>query len=387
MSDFLDTELNEAEHEILARARAFRREVVAPGAAAWESGESPLEALRAAAALDFLRLEVPEPLGGLGHRYLLKLAIAEDMSRADMGFTFAMINTHNVAARLAQAPLTAQRKTQIAQLMKAEIFGATALSEPGAGSDFAAIKTRAEKVDGGWRLSGEKGWITNATIADLFVTYAQTDPAAGWRGIACFLVDARRDGFRRGGAYPLMGGRAVGAGGFTLDGYIAPDDDMLSAPGEAFKLAMKSVNGARVYVAAMCAGMIAGSLETALAYAAKRQTFGKSLIEHQGIRWSLGNVATDLEALRALTAKAGRLIDAGDDAVMLAAHAKEFAGRVTLSRIGDCMQAMGAAGLRDEHGLGRHLACAKIAAYTDGSTEIMRERIGAGLVATYGPSA
>ncbi|MEX0838536.1 MAG: acyl-CoA dehydrogenase family protein, partial [Parvibaculum sp.] len=104
-----------------------------------------------------------------------------------------------------------------------------------------------------------------------------------------------------------------------------------------------------------------------------------------GLNWSLGDVANDLEALRGLVLAAGCLIDEGGDAVMAAAHAKKFAGRVTLARIADCIQAMGAAGLREEHGLGRHLACAKIAAYTDGSTEMMNERIGAGLVKTYGP--
>ncbi len=384
MSGFLDAELGEAECALLTRARTFRRKVVTPGAEAWERGESVVPAMREAAARDLLRLEVPEAFGGLGQRYLLKLAIAEDMSRADMAFTFAMVNTHNVAARLTQSAMTDERAHQVSQLMKAEIFGATALSEPGAGSDFAAIKTRAVKVDGGWKLNGEKGWITNATIADLFVTYAQTDPAAGWRGIACFLVDGRRDGFKRAAPYALMGGRAIGTGGFALHDYFVPDADVLSHAGEAFKLAMKSVNGARVYVAAMCAGMMAGSLATALAYTGARQIFGKAVVEHQGMRWVLGDVATDLEALRALTAKAGLLIDKGDDAVMAAAHAKRFAGRVALARIGDCMQAMGAAGLREEYGLGRHVACAKIAAYTDGSTEIMQERIGAGLMASYG---
>ncbi|HEY4345294.1 MAG TPA: acyl-CoA dehydrogenase family protein [Parvibaculum sp.] len=386
MTGFLDADLNEAERALMERARDFRREVVMPGAEAWERGESVIPAMREAAARDLLRLEVPVAHGGLGQRYLVKLAMCEDLSRADMAFTFAMVNTHNVAARLTQGAMTDTRAHQVSQLMAAEIFGATALSEPGAGSDFAAIRTRAEKVQGGWKLSGEKGWITNATIADLFVTYAQTDPAAGWRGIACFLVDGRRDGFTRAAPYGLMGGRAIGAGGFALDEYFVPDEDVLSPAGEAFKLAMKSLNGARVYVAAMCAGLIAGSLETALAHASARQIFGKAVIEHQGMRWVLGDVATDLEALRALTAKAGLLIDKGEDAVMAAAHAKSFAGRVTLARIGDCIQAMGAAGLREEYGLSRHLACAKIAAYTDGSTEIMRERIGAGLMGAYGPA-
>ncbi len=385
MSDFLGGDLSAGEKEILARARRFARDVIAPNAARWERERKiPVEALRAAAGEGLLALEVPAAQGGLGGRYLLKLAIAEEMSRADMAFTFSMINTHNVAAKLAQSNVATHREVHLPALMRGEIFGATALSEPGAGSDFASIKTAARKVDGGWRLSGEKGWITNAPVADLFITYAQTDASAGWRGIGCFLVDARRDGFRRADAFPLLGGLAIGAGGFALDDYFVPDEDVLSAPGAAFKIAMQSVNGARVYVAAMCAGLLASSLETALAYGAKRHAFGRALIEHQGLRWSLADVATDLEALRALTREAGRLVDCNEDAVMAAAHAKKFAGRVTLARIGDCIQAMGAKGLSEDFPLGRHMACAKIAAFTDGSTEMMQERIGAGLVATYG---
>ena len=370
------------EAALLDRAASFTEGIVRPNAAAWErERRQPVEALREAASLDLLRLETPKPQGGLGQRYLVKLALCEEMSRADMGFTFSMVNTQNVAARLAFSPNAHHRDTHVPALMAGDIFGATALSEPGAGSDFSSIRTSARKIDGGWRLDGEKGWITNASIADLFITYVQTDASAGWRGIACFLVDARRPGFTRRPAYDLMGGHAIGAGGFALDNYIASEDNMLAPPGEAFKLAMKGVNGARVYVAAMCAGLLADALEKALRYGASRESFGKKLLDHQGLNWSLGDAANDLEALRALTAHAGQLIDSDGDAVMAAAHAKKFAGRVTLQRIADCIQAMGANGLREEHGLGRHLACAKIAAYTDGSTEIMNERIGAGLKA------
>lgn len=388
MTGFLRGELTADEAALLDCAAAFSRDIVAPNAARWErERRQPVEALREAAALGLLRLETPKEAGGLGHRYMVKLALCEEMSRADMAFAFSLVNTQNVAARLAYSATARHRDEHVPALMSGGTFGATALSEPGAGSDFSAIRTRATKTEGGWRLDGEKGWITNAGIADLFITYVQTDPAAGWRGIACFLVDARRPGFRRAEPYALMGGHAIGAGGFTLENYLAPEDDMLAGPGDAFKLAMKGVNGARVYVAAMCAGLLASSLETALAYGAARKTFGKSLLEHQGLNWSLGDAANDLEALRGLTLHAGRLIDSGEDAVMAAAHAKKFAGRVTLHRIADCIQSMGAAGLREEQGLARHLACAKLAAYTDGSTEIMNERIGAGLMKTYGPTA
>lgn len=376
---------NDRENRLLAKARMFRTEYVEPKAAGWEAARVvPVAALRAAAVQGFLALETPVALGGLGHPYRMKLALAEELARADMAFTFSLINTQNVAARLAGSRTERHREEHVPALMRGDIFGATALTEPHAGSDFAAITTHARRAEGGWVLNGEKAWITNASVADLFITYAQADSTAGWRGIGGFLVDARRPGFERGAAYALMGGHAIGAGGFKLRDYFVPDEDVLSAPGDGFKQALAGVNGARVYVAAMCCGMIAASLKTALDYGATRQTFGRPVIEHQGVKWSLVDVANDFEALHGLVWRAGELIEIGADAVMAAAHAKKFAGRVTVPAIVTCIQAMGAEGLRNDYPLGRHLACAKIAAYTDGSTEMMNERIGAGLTKGYG---
>ncbi len=368
------------ETTFLDRARAFRESMVEPDAAAWEAHRRmPLEALRAAAAEQLLAVETPLDQGGLGYRYLVKLAMAEDLARGDMAFAFSLVNTQNVTSRLAGGACARHREEHVPALLRGDILGATALTEPHAGSDFSAIRMRAERVDGGWVLNGEKAWITNAAEATLFMTYAQTDPDAGWRGIGGFLIDARRPGFRRTDPYALLGGHAIGTGGFVLEDYFLPEDDALSAPGEGFKLALSLVNEARTYVAAMCAGMIASSLETALRYGAGREAFGRPVIRHQGLSWSLGDVANDLEALRGLFWHAGKVIDRGGDAVMAAAHAKKFAGRVTVPAVTACMQAMGAAGLRQDYPLGRHLACAKIAAYTDGSTEMMNERIAAGL--------
>lgn len=378
------TEFTEREHAFLDQARRFRDSYVAPNAATWEAAhEVPVAALRAAAEQNLLAIETPAPLGGLGHRYRVKLAVAETLAQADMAFTFSMINTQNVAARLAKSATARHREIHVPALLRGEIFGATALTEPHAGSDFSAIATTARRVGGGWLLNGEKAWITNASVADLFIVYAQTDSSLGWRGIGGFLVDARRGGFERAAAYSLLGGHAIGAGGFTLRDYFVPDDDLLAPAGDGFKAALGGVNGARVYVAAMCVGMMASGLKTALDYGAERRTFGKPVIEHQGVKWSLTDVANDLEALRGLTWAAAALIEQEADAVMAAAHAKKFAGRVTVPAITACIQAMGAAGLRTDQPLGRHLACAKIAAYTDGSTEMMNERIGAGLLSHY----
>ncbi|MAN61287.1 MAG: acyl-CoA dehydrogenase [Parvibaculum sp.] len=374
--------------EYLETATRFRREVVEPNAAQWETAQrQPVAALKQAADAGLMRLETPVEAGGYGLSFLTKLALCEDMSRADMPFTFALINTQNVAARLSATANPRHLTDYVPRILAGDLFAATALSEPGAGSDFAGITTRATKVDGGWELTGEKGWITNAEIANLFVTYAQCkplgDPDAGWRGVGSFLVDATRAGFRRVEPYALAGGHAIGAGGFKLDRYFVADEDVLGGPGDGFKSAMSGVNGARVYVAAMCAGLVADALEKAVSYGATRKAFGETLLSHQGLKWSLAEVATELEAMRALTHWAGVLIEGGGDAVTRAAQAKKFATERAVTLIEGCIQAMGANGLREEHGLGRHLISAKIAGFTDGSIEMMNERIGAALQKEY----
>jgi len=366
--------------ELLDIARQFRINTVAPQAGNWERDRiQTVTVLREAGKLGLLSFETPTALGGLGASFQLKQALCEELSRGDMAFTFAMINTQNISAKLASSEQPKRYTSLIAGLMQGELFGATALSEPGAGSDFSGISTRADKTRKGWLLNGTKGWITNTAIADIFIVYATTSPDSGWRGIASFLVDARKPGFERGDIYQLMGGHAIGAGEFHLRDYAVDAEDMLSPPGDAFKQAMALVNSARAYVASMCCGMVADALNRALAYGGERIAFGQPVLSNQGLMWSLADVMTDLEALRGLADKAGRMIDAGEDPTLAAAVAKKYAGRISVPAITACIQAMGANGLREDNALGRHLACAKIAAYADGSTEMMNERIGASL--------
>jgi alkylation response protein AidB-like acyl-CoA dehydrogenase len=365
--------------DIINTAKTFARDVIRPQAQSWENDKKqPVDALQQAAKLGLMAIDTPVSFGGRGESFATKLAICELMSGADMGFTFSMINSQNVAAKLASQPIS-HYQSVISQLISAELFGATALSEPGAGSDFSGIKTSAIRTGNTWRLNGTKGWITNASIADIFVVYAQAEPASGSRGIASFLVDARNPGFTRGAPYKLMGGHAIGAGEFHLENFEVEESSLLAAPGEGFKHALGTVNNARVYVASMCAGLIADALKCALEYGETRQSFGTPILNNQGLMWSLADVATNLEALRALYEKAGARIDRNEDAIMAAAIAKKFAGDVTASSIIACQQAMGANGLLLDHPLARHLACAKIAAYADGSTEMMNERISVGL--------
>ena len=366
--------------EVLEHAKQLREELIDPNALRWEREQrQPVEDLRKAVKRGFGGLDLDVKHGGAGISFTRKIQVCEELSKGCMPFAFSLINTGNIAAKMANSRNPDHCK-HIPPLINGELFGATALSEPGAGSDFAAIQTRGKRTAGGWLLNGSKGWITNAEIADLLVTYVQTDPARGWKGIACFLVDAHKEGFERGEIYDLMGGRSIGAGEFHLKDYLVSDEDMLAPPGEAFKQAMDLVNSARVYVAAMCCGLMTSCLDHAIAYGAERKAFGRPIIEHQGLRWSLVDVATDIEALRALTHQAGEMIDRGEDACFPAAYAKKFAGRVSVPAVTACIQAMGANGLKQEFPLSRHLMSAKIAAFTDGSTEMMNERIGAGLL-------
>lgn len=380
-----DINLTSIEQELVAKAKAFAKSYVAPRAAQWELNRTmPRDGLREAARMGLTGLDSPQEFGGTGTGFNAKLLVLEALSEVDMAFAFSLTNTQSIAGCIAIDGTASQRDRFLKDLLTTERLGATALTEPSAGSDFAAIQMAAKKVKGGWYLNGEKAWITNAAEADVFLVYAQTDPAKRWRGIASFLVDGRQNGFQRSEPYDLLAGHAIGTGGFSLIDMFVPDEDLVSQPGDAFKAAMHSINGARTYVAGMLNAMMHASLSHAVHYAVKRQTFGKTIIEHQGLRWSLADVATKLEASRLLTYRAARLIQDDGDAMLAASYAKKFAGDIAIQSIADCIQAMGAVGMRTNVPLGRHLACAKLACYTDGSTEVQNDRIGASLTTIFG---
>ena len=370
--------LTPEERALLVATQRFRAEVVAPHAGTWErTRHVPREVIREAARIGLTGIEVPRQFGGQGAGFMAKMLIAEELARSCMGIAFSLINTQNVAARIARAGRPALIERYVGALVLGEMSGGTALTEPHAGSDFPAIATMARKVPGGWELDGEKAWLTNAATADAITVYAKTDAAPGTAGIAAFLVDARAPGCERLPAYGLIGGHAIGAGGIRLRALRVEDDALLYPPGEAFKQALAGINGARTYVAAMCCGMVAESLRLALDYATRRQAFGRRLLDHQGLRWSLVEIATDLEAARLLTYRAAAVIERGGNAVLAAAYAKKFAVEAAQHRLGQCLQAMGAEGLREHYPIGRHIACARIAGFVDGSTEMQNERIGA----------
>lgn len=372
------------EVDFLSAASTFREKHVRSHAASWDSKPTErLETLRLAAKTGLMKLDTPHAHGGFGLPFSTKLRFCEEMARGDWAFTFSLINTQNVAAKLAY--FGDRFSDQIEEIVEGHRFGGTALTEPSMGSDLLALQTKARKVKDGWRLDGEKAWIANADIGDYFVVYAQTKELGDRSGIKGFLVKADVPGFERTTPHAIIGGCAIGVGGFKLKNVYVPDSDALfrsrgganSTGSGGFKFAMAGVNSARVYVAAMCVGSVADSLQQSISYGRSRRAFGKPLIEHQGLRWKLSDVSTELAAMRSLTYNAGRAVEEQSDAILLAAQAKKFATERSVALIEKCMQALGAQGLSRDNSIGRHLIAAKISGYTDGTIEMMNERIGA----------
>jgi alkylation response protein AidB-like acyl-CoA dehydrogenase len=286
----------------------------------------------------------------------------------------AIVNSHNAAHRIARLASAEAKARLLPPLLSGEIVGCTAMTEPAAGSDFAAIRTRARREGDGWRLDGAKTWVTNARHAAVSVVFAQTREAGDAGGVAGFLVDLRQAGVARRDADRLFASHGAGVGGFDLADCRAPGDACLLPPG-SFRRIMSDVNGARIYLGAMCCGMVEAALEEAWDWGAERRSFGAPLEAHQGWRWTLARAETDLAAARGLVRAAEAAFDRGEDVQLAAAQAKLFATDMAVRRIPELLHAMGAEGLRTGRRVTRHLAAAQAMTLADGSSEMLLERV------------
>ena len=367
----MNIELSANEERIVNIAADFARDHVMANAPQWEADRYwPLESLKAAADAGLTGLLVPAEQGGKALSCTAMARVMEELASADMAFAFALVVHNNLMGNIAKNGSQEIRERYLPALDRMDKAGTFLLTEPQSGSDAANVLTTATRDGEHWVLNGAKAWSSNGVGAQILSVYAQTDPSAGWRGVACFLVDTDTPGVIREPAYEILGGHALGACGFRFESARVPDTDLLVGPEAGFKAAMAGIDIARASVAAMCAGMLRTSLNTALETTRTRAAFGKTLDQFQGLQWQLADVATNRHAARLMAYEACGKIDRGEDAALDAAHAKKFATRVALTGISECMQAMGANGLKHEYPFARHLACAKIAQYLDGSTEI-----------------
>ncbi len=365
-------------------AGSFCDEVITPFAdqAVYSRQSIPRSTVRAWAKLGMTAIQTPSILGGLGGSYFAKIRVAQELARRSFACAFSLNNMQSLAWMIAVHASAEVQAKYLKGLLTGELVATIAITEPGGGSDVAASKTTAKKVQGGWLLNGEKAWATNATLADLMVVTAQT--ASGTAGIGRFVVDMKFSGVERLPAHPVTAGHAIGLGGIRLVEVFVPDQHLLEQPGQGFKAAMEGINGARVHVAAMCVATLEASLGIAIRYCSERHAFGKPLLENQGLRWKLVEVASQLEAANLLVYRASDLIYSKQDATLAASHAKNFASSIAMSGLEICMQSMGAQAMLEPMPLARQLAELKLAGYADGTTEIQQERIGTYLLKHYG---
>lgn len=363
--------------DVLGRAQEFASGMMRENAQHWEGARRyPREAFAAAAEAGLGGLLVPRDQGGAGLGISGMADVVATLAAADLGFAFSLVCHNNLAGGIAANGTEAQRAAFVGPMVRGEALGAFLLTEPEVGSDAAAIRTLATSSGDGWVLNGTKAWITNGTDGDVLSVYAQTEDGAGARGIAAFLVRADQPGVERCAPYHMLSGHAMGVSDIRFDNVELGADQLLYPPGEAFRKALYAIDIARIVLSRMCAGMLADGLTHAVDYVAGRSAFGAPLAEKQGLRWMLADVATDLAAANALIDRAITAFEAEDPEMPeLAAHAKKFTTRVVLSGLGQCMQAMGANGFRQDFPVARHFAAAKMTQYMDGATEIQNEVI------------
>jgi alkylation response protein AidB-like acyl-CoA dehydrogenase len=362
--------------DFLGDVRSFVRTHVQANAAAWArgTGPDPTVALQAA-SIGLTRMELPIASGGLGLGFRAKVEACAIVAAADFGLAMSLVNTHNVAKRIAMTASDHVASRLLPDLLSGAASACTALTEPSAGSDVAAIRCSARPTEGGWLLDGEKTWIVNARHASLSIVYAQTGAHGDGAGIAAFLVDLTNSCCER---YPVESGfsqASTGTGGFRLNRYVAPHDHVILPAGTAFKAILSEINGARIYVAAMCCAMVSAGLRLACAHGQTRQTFGKALDQHPAWREPLTRCATQLAAAWALVEAAIGATETGADTRHLAAAAKVKAVTLAQAELPVLLHAMGAEGLREIYPFTRHIGAAQIAALTDGSTAMLLDRL------------
>lgn len=379
----MDGQLSTSEAAALDAASAFANDVIAPNARDWELNRHlPPDFFRQAGERGLCRLLAPVDLGGAGLGVLTMAKIMESLAAADMAAAFALVVHNNLIGNIAANGEDHHKEAWLPALMSGERIGAFLLTEPQSGSDAAGVRVSATRDGDGWVLDGEKAWVTNGTTAHVLSVYAQTDPDAGARGVACFLLDGAADGVVRGEGYEILGGHAMCANSISFNNVVLPDTAHFIPAGRGFRAALAGIDTARAVLAAMNCGMLQKGLDTAIEFAGGRRAFGRALTDFQGIQWTLAEVATELEAARGLAYRAAEMIARGEDAALLAAHAKKFATRIAFGRLSDCMQVMGAWGLSHDYPLARHLACARLAQYMDGTSEIQNVVISRKLLAS-----
>jgi hypothetical protein len=276
----------------------------------------------------------------------------------------------------------AQRERYVPPLARGEVLGAWGLTEPGSGSDAAAMQTRAVETGDGFVLDGTKAFITNASVAGTAVVMAKTDPAAGGRGVSAFILEKGMPGFRPGQRYRKLGLHASDTAELVLEGVRVPKANLLGERNRGFHETKQVLEGGRIAMAAMAVGLAQGALDHAVRYAKERQAFGHPIGHFQGIRGILADLATEVEAARLLTLRAAYGKDQGRPVMHEASMAKVFASEVAVRCATKAVQVHGGYGYTREFAVERFYRDAKLCEIGEGTSEVQRMVIARGLLAS-----
>jgi alkylation response protein AidB-like acyl-CoA dehydrogenase len=316
---------------------------------------------------------VPERYGGPGLDALSYVLIVEEINRA-CASTGVVLCSH---VSLAVDPILhhgsdAQKEKYLPRLARGEWIGCFALSEPASGSDAAAMRTTARRDGDSWILNGTKNFITNGSLSNLAIVFAQTEPGQKHKGIAAFIVEKGTPGFTVGKLERKLGIRGSDTAQLIFESCRVPAANLLGGLGDGFKIALSTLDGGRISIAAQAVGIARACLEDSLAYAKQREAFGKKVADFQAIQWMLADMATEIDAARLLTWRAAAMKDAGEDYILAAAEAKLFASDVAVKASRDCVQIFGGYGYLKDFPAERHYRDAKITEIYEGTSEIMK---------------
>ena len=369
----MDFELTADQREIQGLTRELAEAEIVPNAAAWDRDHRfPDELYPKLAELGLMGVCVPEEYGGAGADFLSYILVLEELSRADAGVGVTVaVHTSATTLPILSFGTEEQRSRFVPPLARGEQLGAFALTESGSGSDAASLRTTAESRGDGWTLAGSKQWITNGSRAGTFILFARTDPeTAGARGISCFVLDAAHVTVTR--EEEKLGLNSSTTSDLVLESVHVDRDRLLHEEGRGFRVAMATLDGGRIGIAAQALGIAQAAYDVARAYAQEREQFGRRIADFQAIQWKLADMATEIDAARLLTYRAAWLKQQGRPHTEEGAKAKLFASEMARRQTGEAIQILGGYGYTKEFPVERYYRDAKITEIYEGTSEIQR---------------
>ncbi len=369
----MDFELTPEQREIKALARDFAEAEIEPNASEWDREHRfPRELYPKLAELGLMGVCVPEELGGAGADFVSYILVLEELSRADAGVGVTVaVHTSAVTLPILTLGTDEQRARFVPPLARGKLIGAFALTETEAGSDAGALRTSATRDGDGWRISGTKQFISTAEFAGTFLLFARTDPdTPGARGVSAFILDG--DHIRVTGREEKLGLNSSVTNSIAVEDAYVDGDRTLHDEGKGFAVAMSTLDGGRIGIAAQALGIAQAAYDAARAYALERKQFGQRIADFQAIQWKLADMATEIDAARLLVYRAAWLKQQGKPHTEEGAKAKLYASEMARRQTAEAIQIFGGYGYTKEFPVERYYRDAKITEIYEGTSEIQR---------------